>query len=155
MAILSVNAIKYHTWRLIQQMKLLLNVSSVMRRFLTALNVRLKMVKWCVLIVLMDITWTLLVNASFHLVELSTLITSVQLVMKETVFNGFCSLINVLLNARLLTTKSVTLLVRATALPLNSPTSQAEHAKTVEWPIVRPVMSKVNASNVMLEPHVL
>ena len=92
---------------------------------------------------------------SFHPVELSTQTTSVPHVMKETVFNGSCSLINVLLSANLLIIKSVTLHVRTIVLQLNSPILQVELVKLVELLIVRPVMKMVSVFNVILELLVL
>lgn len=87
--------------------------------------------------------------------ELLTQTISVPHVMKETVFNGSCSLINVSLSANLLIIKSVILHVRTIVLPLNSLTLQVELVKHVELTIVRPVMRTVSVFNVILELLVL
>lgn len=152
---LFVNVTLYLIWRSIQSMKQQLIVNSAMKQFQTVLNARLSMVKWCVLTVQTAITWTLLVNVSLHHVELSTLTTFVSPVMKEMESNGFYNLINAWLSACHLITKSVTLHVRTTVLQLNSPTLPLELVKHAEWPIAWLVMKKVNAFNVIQEPHVL
>lgn len=94
-------------------------------------------------------------NVFSHLVELSTLTTSVLTVTREMEFNGCFNLKDVWLNVKHLIARLVILPVLIPVLQVNTPILQMEVVHHVELLTVRPVMKLASVSNVKQEHHVL